>query len=104
MSVALGGSCSYQWDVQPAVLRIAASMRVRSFKVWVDTEMMSGSTLDAMAAAVEDAYCILICITERYKVCALSQMLAMPFCHRTAAALTAQRCCGVRAGKCQLPT
>ena len=58
----------YQWDVQPAVLRIAASMRARRFKVWVDTEMMSGSTLDAMAAAVEDAYCVLICITERYKV------------------------------------
>ena len=58
----------YQWDVQPTVLRIAASMRSRSFKVWVDTEMMSGSTLDAMAAAVEDAHCVLICITERYKV------------------------------------
>ena len=63
-----GISRSYQWDVQPAVLRVAASMRTRRFKVWVDTEMMSGSTLDAMAAAVEDAYCVLICITERYKV------------------------------------
>ena len=60
----------YQWGVQPAVLRIAASMRARSFKVWVDTEMMSGSTLDAMAAAVENAHCILICVTERYKASA----------------------------------
>ena len=99
-----GNPRRYQWDVQPAVLRIAASMRARSFKVWVDTEMMSGSTLDAMAAAVENAYCVLICITERYKVCALSQMLATPFCHRTAAALTSKRRCDVRAGKCQLPT
>ena len=63
-----GNPRSYQWDVQPAVLRIAASMRARRFKVWVDTEMMSGSTLDSMAAAVEDAYCVLICITGRYKV------------------------------------
>jgi hypothetical protein len=63
---------SYQWDVQTTVLRVAASMRQRGFGVWVDTEMMSGSTLDAMAAAVENAYCVLICITERYKVCALS--------------------------------
>ena len=63
-----GNARRYQWDVQPAVLRVAASMRARSFKVWVDTEMMSGSTLDAMAAAVEDAYCVLICMTERYKV------------------------------------
>ena len=43
-------------------------MRARSFKVWVGTEMMSGSTLDAMAAAVEDAYCVLIGVTERYKL------------------------------------
>ena len=59
---------SYQWDVQATVLRVAASMRERSFRIWVDTEMMSGSTLDAMAAAVEGAHCVLICITERYKV------------------------------------
>ena len=58
----------YQWDMQATVLRVAASMRTRSFYVWMDTEMMTGSTLDAMAAAVEDAYCVLICITERYKV------------------------------------
>ena len=57
----------YQWDVQATVLRIATSMRDRGFNVWMDTEMMSGSTLDAMAAAVEDAHCVLICITERYK-------------------------------------
>ena len=61
---------SYQWDVQPTVLRVAASMRERGFRVWVDTEMMSGSTLDAMAAAVENAHCVLICITERYKASA----------------------------------
>ena len=58
----------YQWDMQPTVLRVAKSMRERGFRVWVDTEMMSGSTLDAMAAAVEGAHCVLICITERYKV------------------------------------
>ena len=59
---------SYQWDVQATVLRVAKSMRERGFRVWMDTEMMSGSTLDAMAAAVEGAHCVLICITERYKV------------------------------------
>ena len=52
------------------MLRVAASMRERGFRVWVDTEMMSGSTLDAMAAAVENAYCVLVCITERYKASA----------------------------------
>ena len=52
------------------MLRIATSMRARGFRVWMDTEMMTGSTLDAMAAAVEDACCVLICITERYKASA----------------------------------
>ena len=61
---------SYQWDLQTTVLRIAASMRARDFRVWMDTESMSGSTLDAMAAAVENAHCVLICITERYKASA----------------------------------
>ena len=60
----------YQWDVQTTVLRVAKSMRERGFRVWVDTEMMSGSTLDAMAAAVEGARCVLVCITERYKASA----------------------------------
>ena len=58
----------YQWDLQATVLRVAKSMRERGFRVWMDTEMMSGSTLDAMAAAVEGAHCVLVCITERYKV------------------------------------
>ena len=48
--------------------------------MWMDTEMMSGSTLDAMAAAVEDAHCVLICITERYKArgrCGRASALAL---------------------------
>ena len=96
--------CRYQWDVQGTVLRVAASMRQRGFGVWVDTEMMSGSTLDAMAAAVENAYCVLICITERYKVRARSQMRAVSLRRCKAAALTRLRRCRARAGECQLPT
>ena len=96
--------CRYQWDVQGTVLRVAASMRQRGFGVWVDTEMMSGSTLDAMAAAVENAYCVLICITERYKVRARSQLRTVSVCRCRAAALTRLRLCRARAGECQLPT
>ena len=62
--------CRYQWDVQATVLRVAASMRERGFGVWMDTEMMSGSTLDAMAAAVEGASCALLCMSSRYKASA----------------------------------
>ena len=67
IEISNGGLCRYQWDVQATVLRVAASMRSRGFRAWMDTEMMSGSTLDSMAAAVENAHCILVCITERYK-------------------------------------
>ena len=69
---------SYQWDVQVTVLRVAKSMRERGFRVWVDTEMMSGSTLDAMAGAVEGAHCVLVCITERYKVWARAVARIVP--------------------------
>ena len=88
------------------MLRIAASMRARRFKVWVDTEMMSGSTLDAMAAAVEDAYCVLICITERYKaptpprglhLCAKEPLVSRTACNTYSAVV-------LLVGKCELPT
>ena len=94
----------YQWDVQATVLRVAKSMRERGFRVWMDTEMMSGSTLDAMAAAVEGAHCVLICITERYKARARAPSPASPYRvaadvrHRSLAVIVA-----ARAGKRQLP-
>ena len=61
---------SYQWDHQNAVVRIVASLKMRSFTVWFDLEAMSGSTLDAMAAAVEGASCVLLCMSEKYKASA----------------------------------
>ena len=78
---------SYQWDFQATVLRVGKSMRERGFRVWMDTEMMSGSTLDAMAAAVEGAHCVLICITERYKVRARDVMTTCLPLHCTTAEL-----------------
>ena len=75
--------------MQPTVLRVAKSMRERGFRVWVDTEMMSGSTLDAMAAAVEGAHCVLICITERYKVRACAAVCFLP--HRATTVRGAER-------------
>ena len=61
---------SYQWDVQQTVLRIVASLKQRGFAVWFDLEEMSGSTLDAMAGAVEGASCVLICMSSKYKASA----------------------------------
>ena len=101
-SAAAGRACGrYQWDVQTTVLRVAKSMRERGFRVWMDTEMMSGSTLDAMAAAVEGSHCVLICITERYKARARRRL---PICRRAVPRHCSFAVIGAaRAGKRQLP-
>lgn len=38
---------SYNWGSQPIVLKIANSLKRAGFKVWLDIEQMSGSTLEA---------------------------------------------------------
>ncbi|XP_033100617.1 uncharacterized protein LOC117104068, partial [Anneissia japonica] len=58
---------SYQWDVQSLVVKIKDALKDCGYKVWIDVESMEGSTLQAMAEAVEDAETVLICITEKYK-------------------------------------
>ena len=58
---------SYQWDVQPTVIRVVGALKDRGFAVWFDLEAMSGSTLDVMAEAIEGACCALVCITAAYK-------------------------------------
>jgi hypothetical protein len=37
-------------------------------EVWIDIERMGGSTLSAMAEAVENASVVLICMSEKYKL------------------------------------
>ncbi len=37
------------------------------FKVWIDVDQMEGSTLEAMAAAVENAAVVIIAVSEKYK-------------------------------------
>jgi len=58
---------SYNWGSQPIVLKIAESLKNAGFKIWLDVEQMHGSTLEAMADAVENASCVLICMSEKYK-------------------------------------
>jgi len=58
---------SYCWDDQPFVLRLSKELQKRGVKVWVDVESMSGSTLEAMASAVENAYAVIIILSDSYK-------------------------------------
>ena len=47
--------CFAQWDSQAMILRIHGSLLRRGYLVWIDTEMMKGSTMDAMSEAIEGA-------------------------------------------------
>eukprot|EP00058_Branchiostoma_floridae_P015678 XP_002601166.1 hypothetical protein BRAFLDRAFT_75615 [Branchiostoma floridae] len=58
---------SYQWDNQEVVKKIKATLEATSYKVWMDIDQMGGSTLEAMAEAVEGAAVVLICMSRKYK-------------------------------------
>ncbi|XP_071491518.1 uncharacterized protein [Diadema antillarum] len=58
---------SYQWDVQEQILQVKDLLKGKGYNVWMDVERMGGSTLEAMALAVEDAEVIIICFSEKYK-------------------------------------
>lgn len=38
---------SYNWGVQPLVLKLAAVLKAAGCTVWLDVERMAGSTLEA---------------------------------------------------------
>ena len=42
-------------------------MLTQGFRVWMDIDNMGGSTLQAMAEAVEDAFVVLTCMSQKYK-------------------------------------
>ncbi|KAK3083289.1 hypothetical protein FSP39_018644 [Pinctada imbricata] len=58
---------SYQWGHQNLVKEIRNGLRNNGIKVWMDIDDMEGSTLNAMARAVEDAQIVLVCYSQKYK-------------------------------------
>lgn len=58
---------SYNWNSQTTVVKLAQMLRSRGYSIWIDVEQMSGSTLEAMANAVERASVVLVCVTRAYK-------------------------------------
>ena len=42
-------------------------IQAEGYAIWIDIEKMGGSTLEAMAHAVENAAVVLICMSEKYK-------------------------------------
>ena len=58
---------SYNTASRELCLKIKADLESYGVKVWIDVDDIHGSSLDAMAKAVENSSCILICITEKYR-------------------------------------
>ena len=58
---------SYQWDSQDVLIEVKNRLQASGYRVWMDLEQMGGSTLEAMAKAVENASVVLVCMSQRYK-------------------------------------
>ena len=58
---------SYQWDSQEVLIEVKNRLQANGYRVWMDLEQMRGSTLEAMAKAVENSSVVLVCVSERYK-------------------------------------
>lgn len=58
---------SYQWDAQEVLVEVKNQLQASGYRVWMDLEQMGGSTLEAMAKAVENAAVVLVCVSQRYK-------------------------------------
>jgi len=58
---------SYCWAQQPMVKRISAVLQAAGYNIWLDIEQMAGSTLEAMASAVEGSIVVLVGVSRRYK-------------------------------------
>ena len=58
---------SYNAGSRKACLEIKKFLETLGHKVWIDTENIHGSSIDAMAKGIEESWCILICMSSKYK-------------------------------------
>lgn len=58
---------SYNRETRETCLKMKEKLVQNGFKVWIDVEQIQGSSLDSMAKAIENSFCVLICMTEKYK-------------------------------------
>lgn len=58
---------SYNWNEQTRAVKLKELLRRRGLKVWIDLEQMGGSTLEAMAGAIDQSSVILFCFSQPYK-------------------------------------
>lgn len=58
---------SYNTGSRELCLRVKCELERLNYKVWIDVSEIHGSSLDSMAKAVENAMCVLMCVTEKYR-------------------------------------
>ena len=58
---------SYNSQSRDDCLKIKAALEKLGHTIWIDVEDISGSSLEAMANAIENSKCVLMCMTEKYK-------------------------------------
>lgn len=77
---------SYCWNEQPTIKRLHKALVARGFSIWLDIEQMQGSTVCAMAEAIDNACIILFAISSGYKDsanCRLEAMYVTTLSHHT---------------------
>ena len=77
---------SYCWNEQPTIKRLHKALVARGFSIWLDIEQMHGSTVCAMAEAIDNACIILFAISSGYKDsanCRLEAMYVTTLSHHT---------------------
>ena len=58
---------SYNMASRELCLKIKEKLEACGFKIWIDVNDIHGSSLDSMARAIENSFCVLMCVTEKYR-------------------------------------
>jgi hypothetical protein len=58
---------SYNSGSRATCLKIKKELETQGHRVWIDVESIHGSSLESMASAIENSWCVLMCMTESYK-------------------------------------
>ena len=99
---------SYPWAHQKVMLKLRDMLLAHGFQVWMDVDQMSDrdNIFDSMAAAVEQASVVVVCISQEYvqsencrlecqyvsnlQLCMQARQLLMTLCRR--ARITSRWC------------
>ena len=58
---------SYNTSSRDMCLKIKENLEEFGVKVWMDVDEEQGSSLDTITKSVEKSFCVLICVTEKYR-------------------------------------